>query len=476
MALTQEQILEARKQAGIPEQGYVQASGSALDTRTAGLQDIWDEYDRNNAPLISKAASKVKDIVTTRGNEAANVQVSKQSVSSKILQTAGKGAAAVGDIALAGAGALIPDKIKQGAKSVAASASKNAQLNPQFEGAKKLLGAVASPVSEWAAAHPEAAANLGAIVDLASLIPGAKGASLASDAAKTSAKNAAKAVIPTVESKAAKTLEKTTAALQPVTAGKKGIKAYQEIATKDRDVTTANLFRDQKLSPDVQTRNVAHRLNGAGVVLKGSPIEDLKTLGKSLKSTEDDLQKALADADPEMHYLADKPKLFKELNKVKTDVPHEYAAIRDSKSVYNGVVDFATRMLKKSPDTPKGLREARVTFDMQARREFPSAYREGGFIDTKTPAGRAIKEVRDTINEHLYSTAPQGSAAKELVLREADLFKAIESIAAKAFKDEGKDKLDKLREMFKNHPVIGSILSGTGAITSIYGTAKLAGF
>lgn len=123
------------------------------------------------APVEKKSFLQgVKDSFNERVDSARASQEAsatrKQSIASGALQTLGQGAGFVGDISLEGLKAITPEKIEK----------------PVTEFVQKGVEKVASTdagqsVIEWAKAHPEAAKNLQSIVDIASIIPAAKGVS-----------------------------------------------------------------------------------------------------------------------------------------------------------------------------------------------------------------------------------------------------------------------------------------------------------
>jgi hypothetical protein len=100
-----------------------------------------------------------------------------QSVPSKILQTAGHAAGFVGDVGFNALKAITPDDVED---VVEGSVQKVAETEP----VKNAIGSIVS----WATAHPEAARNLQAIVDIGSLIPAGKGAALGSKALESGSK------------------------------------------------------------------------------------------------------------------------------------------------------------------------------------------------------------------------------------------------------------------------------------------------
>ena len=332
------------------------------------------------------------------------------------------------------------------------------------------LQAIQDGASKWkqfSAKYPRAAQDLQAVPEVANLLlnigVGGEAKSLAEGAVKDTVQGVKAQIPKVIEENAAKDVSKTVNAVNPDLTGKKLAGAYKETVTGSRTATKGGLFKEQALSPSQQAINVGTRLHNAGIELAGKPIQDLQTLKKALTGTESKLDTLLEGTDPEVVYNADKPTLIADLNKVKTTAPLEFNAIKDSKKIHDSVVDFAQKIVAKAPDTVKGLRKARTAFDTQAEKEFPSAYKEG-FIDTKTPAGRAIKASRDTINEHLYNTAPQGSEIKKLIGREADIYRATDNIAPKAAGTHGTSKLTQITNAIKKHPYIigGAAISEIG--------------
>lgn len=303
-----------------------------------------------------------------------------------------------------------------------------------------------------------------AALDAASVLPVGKGVGLAKTGiAKLVQKTGiSKFLADRVEKKAT---QAAISAVDPTLKSKKLELAYQKVGTGDRTVKPQSLFGEQALEPDEQTIRLGTRLKGT---LRGrSGTENLENIATDMKRTEDEIS-TLLKGDPDVVYNADKPTLMKSLEGQRSGIPREFSAIKDSKNVYESVIQFAQKTVQQSDDSVEGIRNARVAFDAQAKREFPSAYKDGK-IDIKTPAGRAIKGVRDELNEHLYKTAPEGSKIKDLILREADLFRAIERIAPDAAKKEG---LSRVREIIKRHPYIAGTLTGvlgTGAIAEIKG-------
>lgn len=239
--------------------------------------------------------------------------------------------------------------------------------------------------------------------------------------------------------------------------GKKLESAFQKVGTGDRTATPKTFFSEQTLHPDVQTVKLGTRLKG--VLTSKDPVENLTNAAKEFDTTEKAIDTHLTSGDPEIQYNAQKPALMTALETAKTSAPEEYKTIKDLKSAYDSVINYAQKTVERAEDTPKGVRDARQAFDAQARREFPSAYKDGN-IDLKTPAGNAIRKARDVMNAHFYDIAPEGSKIKSLVSHETDLYNAIKRIAPSAKDQEGKTGL---KELIAKHPwITGLATAGVG--------------
>lgn len=261
-------------------------------------------------------------------------------------------------------------------------------------------------------------------------------------------------------------LQKSVEAVNPDLSGKKLAKAYEDIGTGRRTAVKTNIFDDQGLSETEQTRNLGARLQN--VLKSKDPIKNLNSIKPEFEKTESAIE-GLLNNDPELQYTADKDTLFKNLSSASKSAPEEFR-IGDSSKMYNSVFKFADKVAKKAEDSPAGLRAARISFDNQARIQYPSAFREGA-IDTKTPAGSAIKKARDIFNEHLYDTLPQGNKLRELIAHEADLYRANEIIASKAAKLHGEKWLE---AFMRRNPGLIKTVKGIALVGGgIYGLSKV---
>lgn len=254
-----------------------------------------------------------------------------------------------------------------------------------------------------------------------------------------------------------KALQSTLDAVYNSPTGKKFTQTAGQIIGGKREITPSSIFREQGITPDQQTVDLATRLKDVG--LGKDPVKNTQILANEMTNTEAKLQTALK-GDPSVQYLADKPKLFQTLDEVKNTAPEEFR-IKDSQTMVNKVVDFANKLATKAEDNIGGLRDGRIAFDSQAKREFPSAFKPDGTIDTKTPSGYAIKTIRDSWNEHLYNTAPNGSEIQSLIGRESDLYRANQAAVEKAASGQGKKSIQRWIE---NNPKKAGAIGAAGGL------------
>lgn len=120
--------------------------------------------------------SNVAADFSKRTNAAADVQMSNQNPVSKTLQTLGQGAGFVGDLVFEGAKAIAPQPVKDAVKGTLGAV---ASTEPVQQGMQAY--------NDWKTSHPEAAGNLEATFNIASLFPGLKAGGKAAEVAADTA-------------------------------------------------------------------------------------------------------------------------------------------------------------------------------------------------------------------------------------------------------------------------------------------------
>jgi hypothetical protein len=142
--------------------------------------------------------SGVNNAMLTRTQNAQEIMASNQNPVSKFVQRAGQGAAFLGDVATEGLKAVTPDPVEE-----------------QFvRGLEKTLAPIVQSkagqgIAEWAKAHPEAAKNLEAVINIAGVVPIGKAGAVATDVATAGAKK-----VGTETTKIAQTVSRTPVTIE----------------------------------------------------------------------------------------------------------------------------------------------------------------------------------------------------------------------------------------------------------------------
>ena len=235
-------------------------------------------------------------------------------------------------------------------------------------------------------------------------------------------------------------------AVNPELKGKGLNSAYEKGALKGT-IQKGGILSPQSSGIAAETEKLGTSLSDIGLK-PGDPAGNLTKLGNEMTNVESKITPFNSfGVEPGV-----KTVLKNELETLKSSIPEEFSAVKDNQSLYNKVVDYAKKMVDKSGDTVGDYRDTRTAFDAQTKREFPSAYDDKGFIDLKTPAGRAIKSVRDTLNENLYQIAPKNAELQQAISREADIYRAIHNIAPQAAKNDGLNAIQKLMGTIRKNP------------------------
>lgn len=470
--LTPEQIASIRAEAGVAP---LTASQPQLKSLSERIGITSDQVERPG--LLKRISKDIKDRGVKVEENISGTAPESQGEGGLVrgLQAAGNTAGAVTDTAGEVLSSLYHTLVAPKYQELISKAGdKVGEVKDTIENSDT-FAKIGQHINDWAEKHPEAAKNLtstlkglSATGEVANVPLIAEGAAKTGTVATDIAKQAPETITKTIDnikisknaSKLSRAEKDAIEAVNPDLTGKKLAGAYEEVVTGNRTISPSGILKEQSLSPSERAINTGKRLSSDIELSDGSlnksiklgkdHIKNLENLKTALNDTEEQLNKALVK-DPNIKL--NKETLQSSLDDIKTNAPREFTAIKDNRAVYDKVVDFAKEKIAEAEDTIKGGREARSLFDAQSKKEFPSAFTEGGVIDTKTPAGRAIKAARDTINEHLYNTAPNGSDIQSLVGREADIFNATESIAPKVSASHGYTKLEKIKKTIKEHPV-----------------------
>lgn len=262
--------------------------------------------------------------------------------------------------------------------------------------------------------------------------------------------------------------QKILDATNPEENGKAKIKAYKDVVTGNRTGGETGMLKTQGLDPGTDAVKLSSRLNDIpGYAADGNThLDNLKALGNNLDTTESKIDEVTSNDTT----TGTKEGLKSELENLKENRPTEFKIKGDNSKLYNKVIDFAKSVVDKNDENTKGFRDGRTEFDNQAKREFPSAFKPDGSIDTTKPAGAAIKSVRDTYNKYTYDNSSRGEELRGHIQREADIFRAANNIAPKAAAQDGETIIDRFMD---THPGLkrGANLAERIGMRTVAGTA-----
>lgn len=403
------------------------SDGSPGSVDFSGLQESATKPDS----LGSKLQGRLKDAGGAL-NKAAEGTINPLS---GILQTVGAGAGAVGDTVGAGLELIPGVKQAEGLIGQGASALANTGLGK----------AVVQAGTDFAEKHPEITADIGAVGNIASVLPVGKLAGLAKDAvgagiAKAAGKTALDGVIDDVTPNLSAGAAAKRAAKQGLTkstlTGKIGVSAGKDV--KDiAQVVADNIPNYDKLSTFTDKLNATR--------------DAVYNLAENLK-------KQVAESGQDRVYP------FKELA-AKMNAVEEPISLRGTpfEKQIGLVKKAALDIAKKKGGTISSLFDARKEFDQLVERTYPNLYDK-----ENAPMRSAIRGVRDTMNQFIEDKLPAGSDFRNQLLTQSKLFTAIDSLAPKATKEIGSTSLSRFAG---RHPLISNmfktagkgVVEGTGA-------------
>lgn len=385
------------------------------------------------------------------------------------IRVAGEAAKGVNELfgkALGGIANAIWQKVPQDAQKGAINEVQKLADKPYV---KPVLNAISKGVdayNSWAKKNPEAAKDVEASINLAMLFPVGELSKPISSAGESAVKTLAETSLgKQVTERVAKASEEKalgtfTEAIRPEIKGAKGSKAITQ-AIREGRVTPESLLTKGEVAPSSEESRLFSEFKD--VIKSKSPTKNLIAVNNEMKVTESLLDELLA---------SDKTPIIKRgltdtLNEIKKSIPLELKSERSMRSAFYNAVEYGKKIANEAEPTMRGLRKARQAFDAKVREQFPNAFK-GGVVDTKTPAGIAIKKIRDSFNEYLYNTAEEGSKIKSLIKRESDLYKLNDAIAPKATKAIKSSKVGALIKKYpKSTAAVGTAVLGAGGYEAI---------
>lgn len=364
---------------------------------------------------LSKRAGQANDAIN-------NGVAHKINPLSSGLQTLGAGAGAIGDVVGDALGAITPDAIKKpleaGVQKIAGAAANTGVGRAAIQGG-----------SAFASQHPELSADLGALGNLATLIPGGKAVGLAKDAIGA---GVGKALGKTA-------LDATIDSVSPIlTAGKldKSIAKKGLVTSGIRGTITPEIDEGVKKVAKAVSESVPD-------------FDKLPTFADKLNATReaayqmaDDLKAKVEQSGKDI--IFPQKELAAQLKAV--EVPWAIKSDTTLMNQLNMARSAAMKISQENGGTVSSLFQTAKDFDRLVEKQFPNLYDRAN-----APMRDAIRSTRDAINEFIEQKLPPGNKFREERFKQSLLWRAVDNMAPKARKEVGTTKLGRFT---KKHPLL----------------------
>lgn len=284
--------------------------------------------------------------------------------------------------------------------------------------------------------HPEAAGNIGAIGNIASIVPVVQGARTAGSIVK---KGLVGGVNEAIEMVAPKLTAKETAE-----------------AIAQRGTSQKGLLRKTVLNEDPQIAKLAEVVTTN--VPKFNPSKGLLFNVNETKKAVSSMAKKLKE--DVIKGGQDRIYSFKELSSRLNSLEKPLLIASDTtlNNAYDRVVKKMIEIAKKKGGKVSNLLDTRQDFDMFIKKQFPNLYNS----DNLTPMRQAIKDIRNEMNEFTAENLPEELGFRKSLITQHQLLNAIENMAEKASSGKAKEiGTDVMDRFISKHPkVTGLIKSG----------------
>lgn len=455
MPLTPEQIAEMDKITGLGPTPDPHTDTSEIDAAIAAAP-------KPKPGIIDS----VKKDFNTRVNTAADAQNKDQGAVSKVVQTVGQGAGFVGDLgaeAVKGAAGVVGDIASKVAPETSKKVSEFTKSKVKAVAESHPVQDTAKAYSDWKAAHPEAAANLEGIGNIASLLPIGKGAGMAGEAAGKVAGKAENMAINMGKNSAIKAekniLNDAIEITKPVLDKKGSIGAFER-AGQPGGVKSKGTLGTYAVEPSPRDIEVAKSVQG--IVSKGKgPIDNIINVNQEIgRISEKEIKP----------FLQKNPAIFnkKTLNAHLQSTVQPADFIRADPVLQNTYNLARQRMLDvvdRHPKNMEGLWEARKEFDAIAEKQL-------GNLDPTSEKATAIKQAvldtRAAVNDFIAQNTPNGDEVfKGKMKTLSHMYSARSNIAEQNYKLLDKNAIERWA---KQNPGKAKLLGKITGSVALLGT------
>jgi len=428
--------------------GYNAEQGVNYDVPSY-VNNVAKYYDQYNQSTVTQAPSSsqkentpsfssdegIIDEIKRRKQEIENIKKQRKQgligLGSSLLQQGGEIAGEAGSLATRALSAITPNFIERPIAGALKGATEQITKMP-------LVKKGVEKYQEFSQKHPEAAANLSAVGNIASLIPVTTALGETFNLEKNIAKGAIEKGLKTV---GIKTAEKIAPEVQMVMP-KMSAKAVSKAVGEGRAEKTGILGKIS-IKPNKKDIRIGKAISGM-VDPSKTITENVGLVKRALTSEAETLKNDVA--------IQNHPYTFKKLQSRinKIEKPVLISSDNTLNKAYDTVRKAAVDIAKKEGGTISGLLEARKKFDAFVERQFPNLYSS----DKLTPMKSAIRDIRREMNDFIGESLPEGNKFKESLAKQADLYEAIDRMSANAQSEVGTNALQRFSA---RNPIISGI-------------------
>lgn len=405
--------------------GATQEKPVQYQTKPALLPNATVDTSEENQP--QNLGDKLKNRLLEGSQALTNTANQKINPISGALQTAGAAGGAVGDVV-----------------------NSALELVPGFKGLEGLIGkgtesllntgagkAAVGQYQQFAQQHPELAADIGAVGNIATAIPVLRGAGIVKDIVGTGIKSAlhggTDAVLETIAPKL--TAKETAQAVASRGTTKSGLLREVKVATNPADQIVADAIKQNV--PDFNpAKGLAHNID---------------VTQKAVTQLSDQLKNEVSQVAKGRIYS------YKELTSYLKSIPRPISLVGENATQYSRLLNAAMQIAKKDGGNVESLLGVRKQFDDLVSRTYPNLYSS----DTITPLRLGIKNIRNGLTAFTAKNLPEGFGLQEKLLTQHNLLTAIENMSGKiasgADKEIGSTVTSRLA---KKHPLVTGVGKG----------------
>lgn len=210
------------------------------------------------------------------------------------------------------------------------------------------------------------------------------------------------------------------------------------------------ILRKTVIAPSQRLKDVATAVQG--LVKKGaSATKNISSVKSALTDEATKLEKAVDGIKQPVSLKG--ATTFIDAIKKPIEIEADATQARKFDITKNALSKIITENLEKNPNVAS-LLKSRKEFDSLVDKEFPTLYDK-----TNSAFRSAVKAMRDGLNDAIEANLPDGFGYKESLKKQSLYYDAIDNIAEKSSEEVGTNKIGRIGNAIKKHPV-GSLVTG----------------